>query len=479
MCYDSAYVATIAQLVKRCSPPAWTRDLTEKQKRVYNCPARFKRALAARQSGKSHVAAAWTLGGPANKNTLVFARTAAQVRGIYIEPYRELNERYGLDLDISESKLEITEPNGHTIHMLGLRDAASAEKLRGQRFVKVVADEMGTYKTELIQWIIQSVLTPTLLKNNGELLAVGTPGVIPEGFWYDITAGENQWPVDFGAEGWTMWDNPHIPNPDAFLADVLASGGYTVDTPYIQREYFAHWVRDSGGLIYQFNRPVEPAPQTGTTVLGIDIGYDDGCGFVVARMNERPHVYVLRAFTTSQSLPQEIMAVIKQLCAQFNVNYIFADTGGGGKMTVEMLKQNFRLPVESAKTTGEQGKRANIDFVRGMIKCGTLHLCEPTKDHDGAKELLQEWSVLPWSEDRSEHCPGFQDELSDALIYALKAFLQTDGPAKVAPTDPVALENERRRKAAQAAARKNTRQRWKAQTFERAGDSPLFLPLAA
>lgn len=467
----SSLVNAKGHLARKFRPPAWTKDLTPKQKRVFNAPARFKRALAGRQSGKSHVCAAWLLGGGKGENSLAFARTKEQVLGIYLEPFYELNERYGLELDISASKGQVVERSGHTIHLFGIRDAASAEKFRGQRFRRVVADEMGTYKHELIRWIVQSVLQPTLLKKAGDMLCVGTPGVIPEGFWYEMCTGFKQpddtflppWPVDFGAEGWTLRDNPFLPNVEQFIADILKANGWTESTPTFAREYLAKWVRDMGGLIYQFDNVWHDAPDVGTTVLGVDIGFDDGCGYVVCRMGQRPFVHVIRAFTETQSLPQDIQATVARLVREHNVNHIIGDTGGSGKGIIEMLAANFRIPVTSAKADGsEQNKRPNIDFVRGMLANGNLRLCRAHNGHSGAKELAQEWSVLPWDEKRTKHSDGFQDELSDALIYALKVFLQTPGSrGSVDVPDPVSLESARRKRAAEASARKNARQRWK------------------
>jgi hypothetical protein len=475
------------RMAERFAPPPWAKDLTEKQKRVYNEPARFKRALAGRQSGKSHTCAAWLLGGQRGEVSLAFARTADQVRGIYLEPFHELNERYKLGLRIYSSgqNLKVVERSGAVIKLAGIRDESSAERFRGQRFRRVVADEMGTYKHELIRTIIQSVLQPTLLKKGGRLMAVGTPGVIPEGFWYELCHGKTEpdgrvvkpWPTDFGPEGWTLYDNPYLPDVETFIADLLRDNGWTRDTPVFAREYLAKWVRDAGGLCYQWPGVfANEWPSTGTTILGIDIGYDDGCGFVVIRMAQRPKVYVLRAFSTTHSLPHEIVDVARGLIERFNVNHVVADTAGSGKGIVELLAQNFKLGsggsmVESAKKIGEQNKRANIDFIRGAMQVGNLYLCPPHDGHDGALELKQEWSVLPWNEDRSGHCEGFQDELSDALIYAMKLFLQTAGPsAGPAPPDPAELERARRRRDAEQRARKNTRQRW------RASDGGLWVP---
>lgn len=466
-------------LVQRFQQPKYVQALTPHQRRIYNDPARFKKAEAGRQSGKSHGLLAWLLGGGHNETSLVFARTFEQVKAIYLEPAYELNERFDLGLHISEAKGEITERSGHCIKMTGIRDVASAEKFRGRRYRRIVGDETQSYIDDLIKHIVQKALQPTLLKHGGDMGLAGTPGTVPEGFWYDICQGPNAWPVSF-EKPWTIYDNPHIPNAELVIEDVLRANGWTRDNPTFLREYMCRWVRDTGGLIYQWPGLFESAPTAGTTVLGIDVGYDDGMGYVVCRMTERPHVYVIRAFTTTQSLPHEIFHTIKGLQERYNINHMIGDTGGGGKMTIEQLNQQFGLNIISAKTTGEQGKRANIDMARGMLNAGNLHLCGPTREDDGALELKQEWSVLPWNLERTDHLTGYQDELSDALLYALKLFLQRPGEESKRGPDPIQLELEKRRRAAQRHGQRNARQKWRMQGDLLVPDSDgLWLPLAA
>lgn len=441
-------------LVERYRAPQYVQALCAKQRRVFNCADRFKKAEAGRQAGKSHTALAWLLGGKPGDVSLAFARTDKQIQGILLEPAYELRERYGLRVEVSDRGKLITEPNGARIELAGIRDQASVEKYRGRRYRRIWGDETQSYRDDLLRWIVFNVLQPTLLKKGGDLMLGGTPGMIHEGLWFDICRGPNRWPVDFDDDPWTVYDNPYIPNVEQFIDDLLRSNGWTRETPAFQREYLGRWIIDSSGLIYQLRADFEfeRAPDAGYTVLGVDLGFDEGVGYVVARMVERPHVYVVEAFTAAESLPHEIQAMITTLCQKHHVNDVIADTSGGSKMTVEQLEQQFGLQVRSAKSIGEQGKRANIDLVRGMLKCGTLHLAPE------AKELRQEWSVLPWDDVRRDHMRGYQDECTDALIYACKLFSLRPGEEQRAPADLVQLELERRKRAAE---RIGKRRRWK------------------
>lgn len=439
-------------LVERYRIPPYAQKLGPKQRAIYNCTTRFKKAEAGRQAGKSHAALAWLLGGQRGDVSLAFARTDHQVKGIFLEPAYELNELYGLGLEVSDRGKQIHEPSGAVIELAGIRDQASVEKYRGRRFRRIYGDETQSYRDDLIRWIVFNVLQPTLLKKGGDLMLGGTPGMIHEGLWFDICRGDNRWPVDFSKSPFTVFDNPFIPNPEQFVQDLLISNGWTRDTPAFQREYMGQWIIDSSGLIYEWSHEFAVAPDAGYTVLGVDLGYDDGVGYSVCRMVERPHVYVVESFTTAESLPHDIAAMVRMLSQKHHVNDIIADTSGGSKTTVEQLEQQFGLKIQSAKSIGEQGKRANIDLVRGMLKSGTLHLTVH------AKELAHEWSVLPWDELRRNHMNGYQDECTDALIYACKLFQLRAGEEKRAPRDLVSLELERRKRSAERIAK---RKRWK------------------
>jgi hypothetical protein len=438
-------------LVERYRPQPYVQALGPRQRAVYNCQSRFKKAEAGRQAGKSHTALAWLLGGRPGEVSLAFARTDKQIQGILLEPAYELNELYDLGLEVTDRGKLIVERSGARVELAGIRDQATAEKYRGRRYRRIFGDEAQSYRDEILRWIVFNVLQPTLLKKGGDLMLGGTPGMIHEGLWFDICRSDEKkrrWPVDFSDKPWTLLDNPFIPDPERFIEDILSSNGWTRETPAFQREYMGQWVIDTSGLIYEWQGQFEEAPEAGYTVLGVDLGYDEGVGYVVCRMAERPHVYVVEAFSATESLPQDIAPMIRQLCQKHHVNDVIADTSGGSKTTVEQLEQQFGLKIYSAKSIGQQGKRANIDLVRGMLKNGTLHVCE------AAKELTQEWSVLPWDELRRNHMAGYQDECTDALIYASKLFQLRDAEAKKAPADLVSLELERRKRAAERIAKR-------------------------
>ena len=77
--------------------------------------------------------------------------------------------------------------------------------------------------------------------------------------------------------------------------------------------------------------------------------------------------------------------------------------------------------------------------------------------------MISEWSVLPWSSDRRDHHPDYQDDCSDALLYSYRAHHVAYKPEEV-PPEPGSAEavNEAaraRKRAAQELTAKAARKR--------------------
>lgn len=439
MLYEDDPLDTICEF----APSPVIEGLHPPQRRCYYDAARYKCALAGRQSGKSHLDAAWLFGGDTGQVSLYCARTIGKAWDIMFSVFHEMNQTYELGLRILKGESCVIEPNGHVIQLHGIKDMAAAEGLRGQRFRRVVVDEAGTYPDDLLRYSVQNILQPTLLKAGGDLMINGTPGLEPEGFFYEL-AGDpysgtpGLWPTHH----WTIYDNPWIPDKEQFIRDTLAANFWTTESPTYLREYMARWVPDRGAKVYDYFGHNEPRPVEGFTVMGLDFGYDpDKTAFVVLRMGQQPHIHCLKAYSLNHLTPHTIADHIQRLILEFHPNRIIADEGALGKGYAAELRDQFRLPIEPAE---KREKKARIELLRGILAAGQWHMCE------GSEELADEWKVLPWGPQRKDHHPKYKQDCSDATLYALSKMLQTE-PYK-APVDdrhPMVIEQEQMRMRAQ------------------------------
>lgn len=442
------------------------------QTQCFYDPARFRCALAGRQSGKSHLDAAWLLGGEPGQTSLYFARSITSAWSIMASVFHELNADFDLGLTILKGDAQVIEPNGAVIQLYGVKDEAAAQNLRGRKFRRIVGDEAGTFHSELLQFTVQDVLQPTLMKHNGEIMLSGTPGIEPEGYFYELTGdpfsgAKGRWPTHH----WTLMDNPWLPNIDEVVKDILTQNFWTEENPTFLREYMARWVADRGALVYDFAGHYEPRPESGLTVLGIDFGFDpDKTAFTVIRQGERPHIHVLKSFGINHLTPHTIADIVKQLRQEFHPNYIVADEGALGKGYAAELKQQFMLPIEAAE---KRDKKARIELLRGIIACGQLHVCE------GSGELIDEWKTLPWGQQRLDHHPKYKQDCSDSLLYALSKMLQTQPYIPPAETrEAHVIEMDRARIAARAKAERSTRRTslWLPPQIAAGGARPILAP---
>lgn len=216
------------------------------------------------------------------------------------------------------------------------------------------------------------------------------------------------------------------------------------------------WVRDSGGLVYQFDEgrmgidgaelvdPITRKTQLTKYVLAIDFGFTDSTAFAV--LGWRPHdkaVYLVESFKASKLTPSEAAEKAHELNLTYKFSLMVGDIGGLGKGYVEEARRRFKLPIEAAE---KQNKRGYIDLLNGAFHNDEFKLVRGKND-----ALIAEMNELPWREDRSKPEDGFEDHLCDAMLYGWRAAWAYQ--AKPAPEKPVegspeweTKEFERRRK---------------------------------
>lgn len=426
------------------APTPTLKALTQAQRRAIAGGKRFRAWMAGRRAGKSYAAAIWLLGGKPLQKSAYCSRTLKSAKAIMLGVFAELNARFNLKLDIRGSTGTITEPNGHTIQLYGIRDMSQANLIRGQKFRRVFVDEGGAFPDDLLKEALESVLQPTLLDYQGDMVVAGTPGPIPRGYFYDITGNpglQEPFPGRWPTHHWTFRDNPHMPR-EAVLAEALEVNGWTEQSPTFKREYDAIWCEDSDALIYRYHcltqsdgvTPLWAAPpKSGKTVMAIDFGSGekrrDATTWIVNRQgyDTQTHVHCLKALARDEIELEEVAKITRELRERFSVNKIVADEGALGKALAKTLRTQYKLPIEAAV---KQDKKGRILSARGRLAAETFHLCEE------AEPLWQEWRTLCWNEARDDHHERQPDDLSDANLYALEEFAgwqEQEKPAVVVP----------------------------------------------
>lgn len=435
--------------------PKYLEALFLKQQEVAADNARRLACLCTRRSGKTHFVATKLLQ-CAEENpdgtSLYIALTKGHARRNLGKTLRRLKRQYDLPIRETErdGQLLWIHKNGHEIWLAGCKDKTECEKFRGDYYSLVIIDEGQSYpmpprkrvvgrdedaeeNRELLEYLVNDVLDAALLDTNGQLIITGTPGVLPHGFFWEVTTGDGARP-QWKTHSWSVFDNPHIPHAREWLNQKMAANGWDWEHPTVQREWLGKWVADTAAIIY----PIEPGvnlwyPETdrepcwthlpGATeewhfVLGIDLGNDDATAFVLtASRRGFAEIYVLRTWGGSEMTQAQRAAEWMRLKHQMaqtghTIHQTVVDCGGLGKAMALDLNKDYGVACEPAE---KQHKAANIRIVRNAITGGRLKF-----NVFETAPIRAEMCVLPWNDKRTDHHESYSDHWCDALLYATR-----------------------------------------------------------
>lgn len=411
-------VAAAARAAGPSNPFARTaKSLSAVQRPYVMCRDGICTSHSGRRAGKSRANGVKLLRpARANPGGLSFfaAKDAKTAKRIIWATLKELNFEYDLGCRFHRSELIVEAPNGYCIWLLGLNDDGEADKLRGSThgLVEGIIDEASTIREDVLRYAAIECALPALGENAGRLSISGTPGALMQGFFYEQCQSRTNF-------HWDARQNPFLKVPgERYLANALKNNPtWTWETPTFQREYLGIWCEDRDALVYPYeagrNLIYEGGEfHEGQTVLGVDVGFEDGMGYCVTRSQPpyNPEIHVLRCYERlGQKLPA-IAAEIETLRRRYSVNHIFVDEGNNGLLVSKSLCE-MGIPC---MPTPKGLKRPRIEEVRGALAAGTLKVLRGQCD-----TLVGEMGIIPWNEKRTDVDPRYSNECTDSLIYSV------------------------------------------------------------
>ncbi len=380
-------------------------------------PARFKDAVCSRRSGKTVGCAAdlhdTTERFKGDVAYITVNRTSA--KRIIWKDLVAINKQYALGGKLDNTELTITKPNGNVIYVTGAKDAADAEKLRGQKFRKVYIDECQSFRA-YIKDLIEDIIEPALTDYYGSLSLIGTPGPIPAGYFFD-----NSQNVNWSHHHWTMMQNPHIKlqsgkEPIEIITELATRRGLTIDSASIQREYFGKWVKDVDSLVYQFNSSNvsyhTPLLKNMTFIFGIDIGYKDADAIAVLGYDRHSKtVYLVEEYVQSKNDITTLVHQIEKMRATYNPVKLIMDAGALGKKIQEEIRHRHGIPVEAAD---KQRKLEFITLLNDDLRTGKFKAVPGTRFEEDAQ-------LVQWNYDdplKPKVSDIYHTDIGDAVLYA-------------------------------------------------------------
>ncbi len=439
-------LAELAKRRERSEGPKYLDALFPQQLAFIQDPSRTKAALCSRRAGKSYSACAYLLSEAEALPDCVcvyIALTRISARRILWAELKRFNNRFNLGIKFNNVDLEAVLPNGSQIWLSGADNEDDIEKLRGSKYRLAVIDEAASFRP-YISKLVEDVLEPAMIDQDGTICLIGTPGPIAAGYFFDVTTGRNPKRAAWPTHRWTLLDNPHIPDAAGYIERKVVKNRWPSDHPTLLREWRGQWVRDEDSLVYKYlperNGGRAPALPDLEYVLGMDFGFEDSTAWVVlAHSPAAPDAWVVESFKKKHCTPSRVAEITKELARRYPFTVMVGDSGGFGKGYVEEMRLEHGLPVKPAKKTQ---KRAYIEYLNGSLLSGTLKI-----DPEPNQALVEELQLLQWADE--DHLAvdeeKFDDHLCDALLYgwrACKAYLYEEQEYRPAPGTAEALQAE-------------------------------------
>jgi len=364
----------------------------------------------------------------------------------------ELAEKYQWDCKLNSVEMAARfRRTGGMIKLFGADDPRRHRQFRGQKNDLVLIDEGQDWYSD-VEKMIRGIM-PGLADKNGRLFFCGTPGPMPEGYFYEVTAGQHpQWAVIHGSP----MENPYTCAELQRQLEEYRLGNPNIDNePWVKREYHGEWVVDTRANVIH----VDPAinylhewrrEEDDHFLLAIDWG-DERAAMTLSTWNRRryPWLIYLQSRTFGGATMQDYIDRIRYYQATYPKLDIVADPGGVAKSVVHELRIKHGIPIINAE---KSDKFAQIQFMNRDLSLGNVkifNLDDPghPEDHPLAKEWRNLiWIVHPIKKTREEGKPR---DIHDTALYSRRyASPHLWVAAKEPPTEAEQIVAEMRERAA-------------------------------
>jgi len=419
-------------------------------------PSLFRVVIGGRRSGKSLV-----FGGEAIEVADQFpgttvpylANTIGRARDIMMPHMDRFVSEHGIPLRFNRGEFKIYTPNGGCVQLAGLATKAEVEKGRGGSYPALYIDECGAIPDDRLRPAVLETYGPAVKDYYGMggrgIALGGTPDYRPLSYWSRLCGG-NAHQSEFNAtvHHLTIWDNPFYTGREQAVVDAYCDeNGLEPSDPEVQREWYGRFCMNTEGLAYPHwdgsILPMVQMPIVGYTVLGVDLGTDHPCAFVIVRftvhetimgppgkerLHTTHHAHVLETYEESGLSVHDVRAIIATLQKNYSVGLTVGDSAGGGAMTIQTIGEVMGVPIKPVVKSGMKEDR--IWMLDSMLRNRTMHV------YDRCETLIEQLGSVPIerkSNGRIDHMAGYPDHSLDALHYALVAARQHEVTIELPP----------------------------------------------
>lgn len=390
------------------------------QNRFINDASRYLVAQCSRRAGKTNGLAIRffkTLEKYPGSQCIYLSLTRDSALSIMWPVLQELNDKYDIGCTFTESKLIMSHPNGAKLRLLGADMKNFIKRLKGIKSPGIAIDEAQDFGSHL-QSLVDDVLTPTMTDYEDSWIALtGTPGPVPQGYFFDITQNRK---FGYSYHGWTLMNNPYLPNPEEFLADLKSKREWDDTNPTLLREWQNQWVLDTQALWIRYNESINHYTQLPEGkyqyILGVDIGYKDADALaLLAWTEDSPVTYLIKEVITAKQGLTELVDQIHSVQKQYNVSKIVIDEGGLGKKLAEEMRRRHGIPVHPAD---KLRKQENVELLNDMLRLGKFKAKSASRFVQDSYLVQIDWDKSTPNKIVIKSKP--HSDIIDAVLYAFK-----------------------------------------------------------
>lgn len=386
--------------------------------------SRYLAACCTRRAGKSSALALKflrTMEKYPRAQSLYLSLTQESAKQIMWGVLQDMDAKYKLGLIFTESSLTVAHPNGHKLRLMGADLTNFIRRLRGRKFAGAAVDEAQDFGAH-INSLVDDVLTPSIADyTDGWLALTGTPGPVPNGMFFDITQGGK---YGYSVHKWSILNNPYMPDPAAFIADLKSRRGWDDTHPTLRREWRGEWVLDVESLWIRYKESInhyEKLPEGKYTYLmGIDIGFNDADAIaVLAWSTTSKTIYLVEEKVTRKQGLTELVDQIKEISSRYPISKMTIDEGGLGKKLAEEMRRRHAIPVHPAD---KQRKQETVEFFNDTLRLGHFKAHKNSRFAQDSYLVQIDWEKSTPNKIVIKKKP--HSDIIDAVLYSFK-----DSPA--------------------------------------------------
>lgn len=394
-----------------------------KQNAFINDPCRYIAAQCSRRAGKTnglcyrfHTA----MSKYPKSQSIYMGLTLDSAKGAMWPAFEEFNIRYNLGYTFIESKSTIFHPNGSKLRIVGADMKNFIKRLKGRKYPAVAIDEAQDFGPHL-ESLIDDVLTPSIADyTDGWVAVTGTPGPVPQGYFFEVTCNKK---YGFSLHNWTLFENPNMPNPRDFVADLKERKQWTDNNATLKREWLNNWVLDVDALwikysesINHFQQLPKDKPYKWNYILGVDIGFKDADAIAVVAWSENHDTtYLVEEIIANKQGISKLAEMIDAAQKKYSAYKIVMDEGGLGKKIGEDFQSRFGCPIQPADKARKQD---NVELLNDSMRLGKFKAKGASRFAQDSYMVQIDW--LKSTPKRIALKSGFHSDIIDAVLYAFR-----------------------------------------------------------